>query len=85
MEQNGGQDGAAGAGEGAGAAPAAEGQGGAPTHVRRGARVVAVQAAADGETVNGAPVKAGDWVVEHGNNVQEVIRPEAFDQTYEQL
>lgn len=53
--------------------------------VKRGAVVAATCATDDGETRNGAPVQKGDWVVEHGNDVQEVIRPEAFDQTYQPL
>lgn len=88
MELRDGQEGAGSAGqdEGASAAGASAGEASsAPTHVKRGARVVATQATADGETRNGAPVKAGQWVIEHGNDVQEVASSEAFDQTYEQL
>lgn len=57
----------------------------ATRYVKRGAVVAATHHPEAGETPNGAPIRAGDWVVEHGRDVQEVMTDDAFQQTYQAL
>jgi hypothetical protein len=56
-------------------------------YVKRGAVVTARRLEADTDDVDGLGLRgsAGDWVINHGSDIREIARPEAFDSTYESL
>lgn len=56
-----------------------------PNYVLRGSLVHATQAEGDGVTRNNLQFRKGDWIVEHGENVQSVQGPDSFAQTYERF